>query len=173
MTDPFRLRVKKAITDALKEITPANGYNFDFSQAVFRGRLVFGQGDPLPMLSILEPPLPLDRLPAPTNAGHSGGDWDLLIQGFVKDDKDNPTDPAELAMADVKKRLAVEQSRQLTLPRRGHNPFGLNSEKGNRVESIKIGAGVVRPPEEGVSTKAYFWLTLTLKITEDNSQPFG
>lgn len=173
MTDPFRLRVKKTLTLALKEITPANGYNFDFSQAVFRGRLLFGDTDPVPMLSILEPPLPLDRLATPPNAGHTTGDWDLLIQGFVKDDKENPTDPAELAMADVKKRLAIEQARQLDLPRRGSNPFGLNRDKGNRVEGIRIGAGVVRPPEQGVSTKAYFWLTLTLKITEDNGDPFG
>lgn len=173
MTDAFRIRVQKAITAALQEITPANGYDHDFSDCVFRGRLIYGDSDPVPMISILEPPLPPDRLPAPMNAGHNAGDYDLLIQGFVKDDRENPTDPAHKAMADVKKRLAFEQKRQHTLPRRGFNPFGLDSEKGNRVESFKIGAGVVRPPEEGVSTKAYFWLNLSLKITEDNSDPFG
>lgn len=170
--DPFRLRAQKALSDALATITPANGYTFDFSKAVFRGRLGFGENDPLPMLSIMEPPLPLDRKSAPLSASSSGGDWDLVVQGFVQDDRENPTDPAHLAMAEVKKRLAQEARRKLDLPARGPNVLGLGSGR-NRVEELRIGAGVVRPPEAAVSSKAYFWLTITLKIVEDNSDPFA
>lgn len=173
MSTPFRLVIQKALTAALEEIAVADGYNYDFAERVFRGRLIYGDNDPDYMLSILEPPLPPDRLPAPTNSPGVGGSYDLLIQGFVPDDRDNPTDPAHLAMADVKRRLAIEQTRPHQLPRRGHNPFGLNSASGNRVEGFQIGAGVVRPPEGGVSTKAYFWLNLSLKIFEDNSSPFS
>jgi hypothetical protein len=174
MTDPFRLRVQKTLADVLRTITPDDGYAYDLSQSVFRGRLYFGDGDPIPMISILEPPVPFDAQPAPPNATTSQTDWNLLVQGFADDDRENPTDPAHLLMAEVKRRLAVEQKRQLALPRRGANPFGLNDpDKRNRVESFKIGGGVVRPPEQQVSNKAYFWLTLTLKITEDNADPFG
>jgi hypothetical protein len=173
MTKPFRLQIQEALTAALEEITPSNGYVNDFSNRVFRGRLIYGEGDPVRMLSILEPPLPADRLPTPTNASVTQGTYDLLIQGFVDDDRANPTDPAHYAMADVKRRLAIEQARKRALPRNTHDPFGLNKDNGNRVESLLIGPGVVRPPESGISTKAYFWLNLSLKIVEDNSSPFG
>ncbi len=174
MTDSFRLRVQKQIAVALAEINPTNDYEFDFTNAVFRGRMSFGDGDPCPMLSILEPPVPAEAFNSPANAPSANGEWVLLIQGFVNDDRVNPTDPAHRAMAEVKKRLAVEQKRKQDLPRRGDNPFGLNTpDSRNRLESFKIGAGVVRPPEPSLSNKAYFWLNLTLKIVEDNSDPFS
>ncbi|QXV73594.1 hypothetical protein [Rhizobium phage RHph_X2_30] len=173
-TEPFRLRVMKALTACLQEVSIADGYHFDLADNVFRGRSLYGDNDPVPLISILEPPLPLDRAATPLNSTVTTGPWDIIIQGFVKDDRDNPTDPAHMAMADVKKRLAIEAARKQVLPERGFNPFGMN-ERGmkNRVEQIKIGAGVVRPPEEAVSTKAYFWLTLSLQIVEDNHDPFG
>lgn len=171
--DPFRTRIQKALSAALEEITPANGYNFNFAGKVFRGRLYFGEGDPIPMLSILEPPIPLDPASAPINASNVSTNYRLIVQGFVDDDRRNPTDPAGTAMAEVKKRLAVEQKRKHELPRRDSNPFGMNYERGNRVESLVVGSGTVRPPEPTVSNKAYFWLTLDLKINEDNSDPFG
>lgn len=174
MSDPFRLRIQKAVGAAIAEITPANGYVNDFSAAVFRGRMYFGDSDPCPMISILEPPIPIEAFTTPANAQSAPTEYLLLIQGFVDDDADNPTDAAHIAMAEVKKRLSQEQSRKQALPQRGHNPFGLNDEfMKNRVESLKIGAGVVRPPEPVVSNKAYFWLNLTLKIVEDNGEPFS
>lgn len=170
---PFRTRVQMALAGALEEINPTNGYPLDFREAVFRGRLTFGEGDPLPMLSILEPPIPLEPGRAPPNASASTSDYRLIVQGFVADDRENPTDPAALAMAYVKKRLATEQKRMRPPMNRQHDPFGMNAESGNRVESIVIGSGTVRPPETQISNKAYFWLTVDLKIVEDNSDPFG
>ncbi len=173
-SDPFRTRAKKAIGACLELISIADNYHFDMAGKVFRGRLIFGDSDPIPMLSILEPPLPLDRLKAPDNSPISNGQWDIWIQGFVKDDRENPTDPADMLMADVKRRLAIETKRQHVLPERGCNPFGMNlREMKNRIEKFTIGPGVVRPPEEAVSTKAYFWLPLSLQIVEDNFDPFG
>ena len=173
---PFRLRVLIALSDALKQITPDNGYNHDLSAAVFRGRDLFGgEDDPIPMLSILEPPLPIDQLPSPLTSTASTGTWDLLIQGFARDDHDNPTDPAHLLMADVKKRIIIEKKRTTGPGTRGApNPLdmGENGGKGNVVTEILIGPGVVRPPGDGISNKAYFWLNLTLKIVEDIEQPF-
>lgn len=177
--DPFRLRVQKALAASIGGISVAGGYHFDLADKVFRGRDLFGDAsDPIPMVSILEPPLPLDQLRSPALASESSGDWDLLVQGFVKDDMENPTDPAHLLMADVKKRLAFEKARVVTGTMGQPDPFGMgrsqivNGKAVNSITEIRIGPGVVRPPEHGVSTKAFFWLGLTIKIVEDISQPF-
>ncbi|PZR90338.1 MAG: hypothetical protein DI537_19170 [Stutzerimonas stutzeri] len=178
--DPFRLRVVKALSACLEEITPANGYGHDLTGAVFRGRDLFGgEDDPVPMVSILEPPLPIDPIVPPPLAKDSYGDWDLLLQGFCRDDIANPCDPAYRLLADVKRRLVIEKKRARSpsgLPGRGTpDPLGLGINPNgvsNVVSQLIIGPGVVRPPGDGISDKAYFWLTLTVKIAEDIEQPF-
>lgn len=169
-TEPFRLRLFMAMTAALEEITPANGYLNDMSRAVFRGRLYYGDNDPLPMLSILEPAQ--STLPALNNDGNISGDWEVLIQGFVKDDPKNPTDPAYRLQADVMRRLGQEQGRRDD--GRTLNVLGLGGGNGlgNEIVEMKIGHGVVRPSDD-ISTKAYFWLTLTFKIIEDLKNPLA
>ena len=165
-TEPLRLRILKAMTVALKEISPANGFATDVQGNVFRGRVIFGENDPIPLLSILEVPIPLDQTPAPADSEFSSGGWEIMVQGFVTDDPENPTDPAHLFMADVKKRLAQERRKALAM-KSEEGIFGL----GNFVTGMRIGAGVVRPPDE-ISAVAYFWLTVTLDIVEDLSDPY-
>lgn len=173
---PFRLRVLEAITESLEQITIANGYMHDLSANVFRGRLWYGEDDPLPLISIVDDPLPVTQLMSGGGAQSDGtkstGAWTLLVQGFCEDDKRNPTDPAQYLMADVKKRLAFERKRKVgsgTHGGGGYNAFGM----GGAVESLTIGAGVVRPPDYDVSSKAYFWLTLTITVNEDLSDPYA
>lgn len=166
IADPVRLLIQKRLTSMLEEIIPANGYQMDLAGKVFRGRLVFGQGDPLPMLSILEAPLPQDAAPAPRDATESKAGWEIIIQGWVKDDKANPTDPAHVLMADVKQRLALERAKaNWDQPEDGI--LGL----GQIIDGMYIGQGVVRPPEE-ISSKAFFWLTITLDMAEDMAHPY-
>jgi hypothetical protein len=184
-TEPFRLRVLKAICTSLEAVPvrdPKTGEPLpgeSMLHNVYRGRDGFGDGDPLPLISILEPPLPIDQIVSPPLASGSIGDWDLLIQGFTKDDRENPTDPAHRMMADVKLRLDFEKTRTLPNSAGMPDPFGMGRPQvvngkavGNTIKEIIIGPGVVRPPEIAVSDKAYFWLTLTLKISEDIAQPF-
>jgi len=160
MADPARLQVQKALTAALREITPGNGYAHDLSDAVFRGRRLYASSDPLPMVSILEVPLPPDQRDAPLGAGARSGRWELVVQGFVKDDPLNPTDPAHYLMHDVKKRLADEMDAGRSYDDvRGF--LGLPSV----ITDMQIGTGVVRPPDE-VSAKAYFWLVLEFQVVE-------
>lgn len=168
--DPFRLRVLIALTDLLKTITPANGYAHDLSDSVFRGRAIYGDDDPVPMVSILEPPLAPDQIPSPEEAAESAGDWDLLIQGFAKDDHKNPSDPAYRLLADVKAALAKEKKKPGLERAAGRRYYLLDMENG--VTAMQIGFGTVRPPDE-VSAKAYFWLTLTLSVAEDLDLPYG
>ncbi|MEN3144652.1 hypothetical protein ABDF71_21920 [Ochrobactrum sp. WV_118_8] len=162
--DPFRLRVLKALTQTLEEVNLDNGYAHDMRKAVFRGRVRYGPRDPIPMLSILEAPIPLDVIQSRGANPNSSGPWELLIQGFVKDDPKNPSDPAHHLMAEVKAVLALEKLRRND---REPNIFGL----GGRVMEMQIGQGSVRPPDE-VSDKAFFWLTLTLRIAETLDKPY-
>ena len=165
-TNPLRLEIQKRLTALLSTITVANGYHVDIGANVFRGRGVFGDETPLPALSILEVPIPLDQLPPPGDSPLAKGGWELVVQGWVKDDKANPTDPAHVLLADVKKCLAAEM-KKINWNRDTDGILGL----GREITKLYIGAGVVRPPEE-VSAKAYFWLTITLDLAEDLEHPY-
>lgn len=182
MTDiPFPIRALQALTAALKEITPTNGYDHDLSDftdddgvtvaRVFRGRAWFGDGDPIPMLSILEGRDPADEVAEPPLETASGEyDWPLIVQGFVQDDPLNPTDPARLLLADVRRRLAQEVKRK----RPGTHqldPLGLGVGK-NRITKFRFGPGVARPADD-VSDKAYFWLSVTLRVFDNPEHPFA
>jgi len=166
LANPIRLEVHKRLTDALKQINPANGYAVDLEEHVYRGRIVFGSETPLPALAILEVPIPLDQPPSPSTSPVATGAWELMVQGWVNDDKENPTDPAHLLMADVKRCLAKER-RKMDWDKPEDGILGL----GRNVTGMYIGAGVVRPPEE-VSAKAYFWLTITLDLVENMEDPY-
>lgn len=172
--NPLRLEVQKRLTALLEGIDTSDGYviaagySGNLVGAVFRGRAMFGDSDPLPMLSVLEVPIPLDQIPAPRDSGYSSGRWELMVQGFVQDDRENPTDPAHILLADVKRALALE-SRKANYP--GPDTQGILG-LGRQVTAIFIGPGVVRPPDE-LSAKAYFWLTITLDLAEDLTDPYG
>ncbi len=183
---PTRLRTLMNLTDLIKTVTTENGFQHDLADfddngvsrsRVFRGRVLFGADDPLPMVAILENPhANLDAAESPRGSQVQGLPWDLLIQGFVEDDKENPTDPAHLLMADVKLVLVRERAklqRQGTAPitaagRTNPNLLGMNGV----VDDIQIGGGVVRPPDE-TSAKAMFWLPVALQMVEDLSNPFA
>ncbi len=161
--EPFRLRLLKALTAALEEIRPVN-HTHDMSGRVFRGRDLFGDDDPLPMLSILEAVDEKALVRPPDTSTTYRGPWELLIQGWVEADRRNPCDPAEYLLADVKQRLAQEMKRG----GRENNILGM----GGLVERLQISQGVVRPPDE-VSSKAYFWLRVTLQIVENLADPYA
>lgn len=172
--DPFRLRVQKALADALREITPDNGYKHDLSGAddsddnkLFRGRAIFGDDDPVPMVSILEEPIAPETDLEPADGDGSSGAYNLMVQGFADDDKRHPTDPAHRLMADVKKRLAKVREESKAEDRVFQ--FGA---KAPTVVGITFGGGVVRPPDE-ISAKAYFWLRVTLNLVEDHENPYA
>lgn len=156
----FRLRVMKALTVQFEKINPTNGYEHDMRGKVFRGRIRYGdEDDPIPMISILEAPIPQE---VNNGSDASTGDWELLIQGFVEDDKENPTDPAHDLMAEAKKILT-----ETKVEYRGTNILGMQ----NRVFEMNIGQGAVRPPDDA-SDKAFFWLTLRLKLAEKLDDPY-
>lgn len=167
-TVPWRLAVMRAVREMLSSITPANGYHHDLSQNVYIGRDVYGEDDPLPLVGVLEAPQG-EGGNSPEDRALYKNYWELLVQGFTEDDRLNPTEPAYLLQADVMKCLA--QARREVLSGGIDNPnfcFGL----GNRgVVSVEIERPVVRPSDE-LSSKAYFWLVLRLKIAENMDDPY-
>lgn len=182
MTKPFKLRVLTALTDALKEITPANGYVSDLSDfdpgdgvdtaRVYRGRAWFGENDPTTMVSILEgtdPAAEVGEPPIDTTTGEY--DWPILVQGWVTDDAQNPTDPAYVLLADVRRRLAAERSRKAPGTRGMPDPLGLGMGN-NRVSELTIGPGVVRPADD-LSSSAWWWLSLTIRVVDRAADPYG
>lgn len=169
MADPLRLRVLKALTETIKTITPTNGCLHDLSdyasdgrvmERVFRGRDLFGFDDPLPMVSILEKPVPLEQLRAAPDNTTRFGEWEIIIQGFVEDDLNHPTDPAHFLAAEVSLALALEK-------RKRHNILGIP-----RVNDLRLGAPVVRPADGEISAVAFFLLPLTITLAEDLLNPF-
>lgn len=173
--DSKRLAVLKALCAHLvSEISIANGYKHDLAaDAVWRGRVTTDDDDPLPSISILENVDP-DRY-----ARKAGGDteapttkegWIILIQGWVEDDKINPTDPAYELMADVKKALACLLQRPNPQYGGGGHP---NCLLGNLIAGMTIEPGTVRPPIEQVSERAFFWLRVTLDFVEDQTDPYN
>lgn len=164
--DPLRLRILKGLTDSLKTITPANGYVHDLSQSVVRGVEYFGDDEPVPLVSILESPDEAFQEPAPKFSAKAAGPWRLFVQGWVDDDKENPTDPAHILMADVKKRLGIEAKAAGYL--QGEGAFGMK----RAVDSISFSPGVVRPPD-AISARAYFWLILHIVVVEDLTDPYS
>jgi hypothetical protein len=172
---PFRLAVQEALGNSLKEITPANGFmsnmaDYDLDDVmtprVFRGRAIYGDDDPVPMISILEEPIAPETDLEPAEGPGGTAPYQLMIQGFVPDDPLNPTDPAHVLLADVKLRLAqVREESRVT-----ERVFQFGA-KAPTVTGISFGGGVVRPADE-ISAKAYFWLRVTLSLVEDHDNPF-
>ena len=170
MVDSIQLDVMKALTTHLESMSIEDGYDFNLTGRVFRGRIAFGDETPLPRISILEAPRPDE---SPVIGGHERAfrseDWALLLQGQVDDDVHNPTDPAYVLKANVEKKLGelVAVRENNGLPR-----FPDRYRLGNRVSHIAIGPGVVSPPRPNVSEKAFFYLPLVVKIAFTPTAPF-
>lgn len=178
---PFKLRVLRTLTDIIKEVTPSNGYVSDLSdfdpgdgvqtERVYRGREYFGDQDPLPLIGILEGNDPADEVaeqPVDTPTGEYW--WALIVQGWTENDPQHPTDPAYVMMADVRRRLVIERRRKDAF----HNPniFGLGAEGKNRLVDLRVGPGVVRPPNN-LSPVAWWWMTLDLRIVDNAGEPYA
>ena len=164
MANSPRLNVLIALTQVLETVTVANGFSFDLADLVFRGRNFFGENDPETMLSILEAPRPDVGLTAGENKGFRLEGWNLLLQGWCPDDQENPTDPAHEMMFDVEQCL----NRIKAVDKKGDPVYPEHHMLGGLITSIDFGPGVVRPPTEGVSSKAFFYLPVRIGLVTRN-----
>jgi hypothetical protein len=179
MPEPVKLAILKALVSGLKTITPANGYVSDLSDfdpgdgnytaRVYRGRAFFGDGDPIPMVSVLEAASETDLIndmvaDTPTTEYF----WPLVIQGWVQDSPQNPTDPVYPLLADVRRYLATQMPRRDGTGQR--QIFGLD-ELTYGLGGLRIGSGTVRPANE-LSAYAGFHLMLELRIVDKADAPY-
>jgi hypothetical protein len=165
--DSYRLRALKALTAHLKLIVHQEGVadygGFDFSKSVFRGRTVYGEDDPKTMVSILEAPRP--DVGQTVGAGEGRVEqWQLLVQGWCPDDVDNPTDPLyqmmQVVEMQLQKIIALESGT-------GNPKYPAMYMLGQTITSMSFGPGVVRPPTEGVSSKAFFYLPVRVGLKKE------
>lgn len=167
--EPFRLRLTKGLCDLFTQITKDNGFYTDAGKAVYRGRLTFGANEPLPAIALLEPPLQPDPLVQPLGSVVHKQQLDIYVQGFAVDDRNNPTDPAQLLLADIKKVIALEWKRvqNVNFQQPGANLFGVPRR---RIQTIDADGGLVRPSDD-ISSKAYCYLLLRFTLAEDWLNP--
>lgn len=95
------------LTDILKQITTANGYNTDAGQRVFRGRLKLDD-DKIPCIVIGEED---DQVTGGANYFKQVSvNQGFVIEAYVKCDPDNPNDAAHDVIEDLKKALFTGQT---------------------------------------------------------------
>lgn len=174
-----KLAIMRALCTHLEGITRANGYEFDLAptteedgsitRRVYRGRAVFGDDTPIPCLSVLEGPIP-DREPVAVDMEQvvQSQDWVIFVQGWTQTVENFPTDPCYQLMAAVQRRLS-----EIISLRKSGLPYDPAIYKfGGASVSVAIGPGVVRPPQDQVSSRAFFYLPVVIRLSVDVSQPF-
>lgn len=165
MDEPIRLTVLKALTAHLEGIVHSVGEDWDgFNLAgrVYRGISRYGaeMGEE-EFLSILEAPRPDAGITTGVLNSSRVEEWPLLLQGWTKDDKTNPSDPVYRLMNVVELRLKE------IVAVHGRTGMPIVPSKyllGNLITSFSFGPGVVRPPTEGISSKAFFYLPLRVGL---------
>lgn len=155
MSDPIKLQILKAITAHLENITPENGYNHRLTGSVFRGRAIIGAQTALPCLSILENPKAAQGQWADEDLTVRKDQWGLLVQGWVEDDEENPTDALYPLVEDVVKRLGDINNSAFP---------GIYRLKG-LISELQLHPAVCRPAEDGISSKAFFYMPITIGLT--------
>ena len=183
---PIRLQIIRALTEVIKGVNPTNlmvegdsssAYEFDLRDddstnpsrpRVSRGRLHLGDEEPLPMVSIIEPPMSADGVSTqrqPDNTGHAS-QWDLIIQGWAQDDPWNPSDVGYQFMQEVRCAIAKQKKRG-----RNGDTLILGFDQ-HRIENLTIGSPVIRPNEH-ISEQAVFYFVITITFCEDTATPLG
>lgn len=176
-----QLRILQKLTTHLEGINPTNDdpatgdpYTIDLRGKVLRGKSVITVDDAEDIVSILE--FPRQDIYAPVG-GHGivrEISWMIMVQGWPRDDPNNPSDRAYTIKAMVEQRL----SRLVVEKSNGRGPaypdeYMLGQHEGvNELTSLIIAPGVVRPPEDTVSRLAMFYMPLVLGVKLDVSNPY-
>lgn len=170
MTDTKQLTILKRLTAHLEGITPANGYDYDLAGRVYRGKAIFGSDEPLPFVSILESMRPD---PQPQSAGTERlvreEAWELLVQGWVDENRDLPTDDLYGLKGAVESRVAQIVAKD----DRGNPAYPEVYRLGGLVVSLRIGPGVVRAATPQVGGAEAFYLPLLLSYVTNLADPYA
>lgn len=175
-----KLKIMKALTAHLEGINPdwadlppemtGETCPYDFRDSVFRGRVEFGDDVKLPFLAVLEAPRQFDPNGGGTGKLNQDEDWTLLIQGFAKEDRKHPTDPAYDMLAWVQMRMARITETNRHGGRGGRYPS--EWRLGGLIAEIRYQIPVVRPGKDGVSDAAYFYMPISVGTVTELTMPF-
>ena len=197
--EPFRLRAQKALTVALRQIAPSNGFHCSLvlPSSVFRGRQTFGEdvdqaleGNREIVMEDIMLSNPGDQVRMDLERAIEGGlKLSILEEPFTFDKDLAPStgkarvEPYELILQgfapsdgktdDAHLLLADVKKRLVALKLdedlKGKRIFRIGT-KMNSVVSLTFDGGVVRPPDSD-SPSDHFWLRVSFQITEDYSAP--
>lgn len=170
----IKLAIMKALTDVLHDsINGGEEYHHDLASvpnSVQRGRLLYGDDDPVPLVGIVEPPVNDLSFFAGMNGETRADNWRLIIQGWVQDDRIHPTDKAYDLAADVEK--ALSRIIDTSSPSRS----GMGTAKptypddymlGGLIGGLRIEQPICRPAQDGVSSKAFFYIPIVIQVATD------
>jgi hypothetical protein len=177
MADPKLLRALKKLTEHLEGINPTvvdphteEPYTVDLRERVFRGRSILTLRDAENALSILEFPRQDIFSPVGDHGIVRKDSLSIMLQGWPKDDPENPSDPAYLLKAMVEMRLA-----RIVAEKPNGRQGGLYPDEymlGGELASLIIAPGIVRPPEDAGSRLAMFYMPLVLGIRMNVADPY-
>ena len=164
MPDPLKLQVLKRLTTHLEGIEWQDPESDEttLQGRVFRGRTRFGENEPGTFLSLLEAPRPDSGREGGENNASRHYEWSLLLQGWTYDDPKNPSDPAYFLQEAVRLRLEM-----IVAERSGGMGGGLYPDiyrLDGLITNLAISPGVVRPPTDGVSSKAFLYMPLLVGL---------
>lgn len=161
---PKQLRIMKKLSLHL-ERTP--GYA---PLKVYRGKGTVTASEMEGCLSLLEAPRSLFGESAGWGKLNRNEQWALLLQGWPKDDPQNPSDPAYELKAAVEKQLAQIVDNRDSFGRDRTDKLYL---LGGDCASIEIGQGITRPvsQDQGNSRLAEFFIPLLVSIQTDKLNP--
>lgn len=175
-----KLAILKRLTTHLQGITPdwidlptpmlGETCPFDMSRSVFRGRSVYGDETKLPFISLLEAPRQLEPLGAGVTRLVQDENWTLLVQGFVKENRDNPLDEAYSLLAWTQMRMA-----RITATAKNGGRGGLYPDEwrlGSLAVEISYQIPIVRPGKDAVSDAAYFYMPISVGTVTELTMPF-
>jgi hypothetical protein len=158
---PLKLQVLRALTTHLEGIVGEEWGGYVLTGCVFRGRNRFGDDTPETFLSILEAPRPDVGREGGENNASRAYEWLLLLQGWTLDDAVNPSDPCYFLQEQVERRLQMIVEMKMGSGRPKYPEVYM---LGNLVTSFAYGPGVVRPPTDGLSSKAFLYIPLRVGL---------
>ncbi len=170
MAKSIRLEILKALTKHLEGITVVNGYDHDLEGQVYRGQSFHNEKlDGKPVLSLIEPKATDFGAYADEEGTFRRDTWVILLQGWAQSDVRNPTDPVYELLADVETRLSDIVAKDPNSPNKPLWPAIYNL--GGLVAGMKLSQPIVRPPEEGLSSRAFFYMPIRFTLASDITQP--
>lgn len=163
-TMPKQLRIMRKLSAHLARTPGFEGIK------VYRGKGVVTAKELEDCLSILEAPRSLFGEAAGWGGVKRNEQWALIVQGWPKDDQENPSDPAYRLKAAVEMHVAAIVSNTDHSGRERTDPLYL---LGGDISGMEIGQGIVRPAnqESGTSRLAEFFIPLLLGIQTDKLNP--